>query len=223
MATTALTAATNLLERIRDPLGLALSVIVPPSLAGGQAFAYSILSQAQRYINAIEENQILVVPYTLTPFQTVYEIDADPILGTGGSNPIVKVIGLRVGDTDIPYSSFDQLHQVDLRWFRAVGTQLLAWSRFGRDCFVAYPGLRIATAINLVTIPYLPDLTSGASQFAVTDDVIPQIMDLAEALALFKLGEYKLCAEPLKRLADKYKKELSVDVWKHSISGGEYE
>lgn len=221
MATTALTAATNLLDRIRDPLGLALSATVPPSLAGGQAFAYTILSQAQRYINAIEENQILVIPYTLTPYQTVYEIDADPILGTGGSNPITKVIGVRVGDTDIAYSNFDQLHQTDLRWFRAVGRFPLAWSRFGRDCFVIYPAPASPLAINIVAIPYIPDLANGAATFTVTDDVIPQIMDLAEALALFKLGEYKLCATPLKRLADKYRKELSEDVWKHSISGGE--
>lgn len=219
MSTTALTAATNLLDRVRDSGGIGLSSTYPPTLAGGKAYAYTILSQAQRYINCIEQNQISVISFTTTPYQTTYPISSDPILGTpSGSSPIIKVIGIRDGSKDLVHIPLEQLAYSDLNWFRATGNYPVSWSEYGRDVFIIHPAPPRAYLLNIVAIPYLADLVNDGDLFTVTDDLIPQVLDLAEAIALFKLGEYNLMAPPLERLSARYRSELTGDAWRSQMS-----
>jgi hypothetical protein len=222
MMTTAGTAVTNLLERIRDVGGISLSGTYPPSLAAGKIYAKTLLSVAQRYINAAEENSLVEISFTTTPYQTLYEIDADPVLGTGGSSPIIKIVSIQddasTKGKDIGEAPFQQIYTTDFGWFRRVGPRFLAWARVGRDCWVLYPAQSSAVQIGITAVPYIVDLVNDSDLFTVTDDVIPQVMDLAEAMALFKMGEYKAAAIPLGRLQESYKAELLGDQWRKQMS-----
>lgn len=220
MSTTALTAATNLLERIRDVGGLSLSVQLPASLTNGQAFAYYILSIAQRCVNALEQNYLVTVPWASTPYQTTYHIDSDPTLGTGGTNPVIKIIGIKDGNVDLVFSPFQQIWQSDFGWFRrTTGGISHTWSRFGRDAFVIYPAMERPYNFNIVAIPYIPDFSAGTVLFSVTDDLVPEIMDVAEAMALFKLGQYDIAAQVLERFTQRYNLSVDSNRWKKAMSG----
>jgi hypothetical protein len=214
---TALTAATNLLDRIRDVQGQGLSASLPASLVNGQAYAYKILSEAQRIVNSLEENQITSVPFAITPYQVLYNMSSDPVLGNGGSNQIIRIVGIRDGDVDLNPCPFAQIWQTDLHWFRRVegsGQPSHTWFKFGMDCFGIYPAMSRAYTFNIIAVPYIADMTTGAAVLSVTDDIIPQVMDMAEAIALFKLGEFKACQIPISRLKTRYKSEGMSDPWR---------
>jgi len=215
MSTLASTVVTNLLDRVRDPGGLGTSNIQPPSLANGQAFALTLLSIAQRQVNCAEQNQLTTVPWASTPYQTTYHIDSDPILGTGGTAPIMKLIGIQNGTVDLLFSPFAQLWQSDFGWFRATtsGGPPHTWSLFGHDVFIIYPAMTRAYNFTLIAVPYLTDLTMF-STLAITDDLVPEMLDLAEALALFKLGEYKLAATAVERMGRLYQINLEGGRWR---------
>ena len=214
MTTTAATAVTNLLDRIRDPGGLGTSVVQPPSLAGGQAFALTLLSAAQRYVNTLERNVLVDVPYAATAYKTCYHIDSDPVLGTGGTNPIIKVIGVQDGELDLVQCPFEQLWQSDLGWFRATtGGISHTWTTFGHDVLVIYPAMVRPYNFNVVAVPYIADLGLSSS-FTVTDDLVPSVMDLAEAMALCKLGEYGTANSAMDRFANRHTEALEANRWK---------
>jgi len=216
MSTTLGTATTNLMDRVRDSLGTGLSISYPVSLTNGQTFAHTILSEAQRIINSLEGNYLVTVSYAITPYQVLYNISSDAVLGNGGSNEIIRIIGIQDGDMDLNPCPFSQVWQTDLGWFRrsAIGGQPShTWFKFGSDCFGIYPSMTRAYSFNIVAVPYIANMTTTGTLFSVTDDVIPQVMDMAETMALFKLGEYKLAQQPLQRLMTRYKATSNANVW----------
>ena len=184
MAELAGTLVDTLLRRVRDPSGLAHS----------RDFARSILSAAQRMVNAHTRSVLETVSFTTTPRQIIY-----PILPNFPD--AVRIEAVREDGRDLHRVDWRSLVWVDGPWFRRVDSQFRTFSIIGRDLLVIYPAQEQAVTVDVVYTKLTADLVDNDTATELSDDDLPAVVDLAESLLLLRQRDLERGNDAMKRLA----------------------
>lgn len=174
------------LQRTRDPQGAANS----------RAFTMSMLSQAQRFVNAQRRAVLETTALTTEPYRLVYPIKA--LLPNS-----VKIEGVKVGDKDLVPTPWETLIYSEDGWWRAVGDSFETFTQIGRDLLVVHPALEVASSVDVVYTKLTNDLTSEGNATELDDSELPFVLDLTESLLLLRDRNYAALTQAAERLKSK--------------------
>lgn len=182
MAFTAQELTDDLLRRVRD--------------AGGgmhsRTFTRSIISKVQQMVNAKYRNVLASTTLTVEKLRQIYSISTS--LPTA-----VFVDAVRDGTRDVSYTRWRELSYSDPQWFRRQGSRIETFSLVGRDLLVLHPALPVASSVTVVFTKLTSVLTAESTLTEVNDDLIPEIMQLSEAVLLMvgrRLEQVKSMLQP---------------------------
>ena len=172
------------LQRVRDPQGATHS----------RAFVRSILSQAQRMVNAQIEAVTASASLTTHRYRQFYPINS--LLPNS-----VKVIGVREDGRDLSPANWREFSAVDRRWFRAVGPRMETFSVIGRDLLILHPSLDVDSSVSVIYSKLTDDLTGDGTATELDDSDLPAVLDLTEVLLLVRARKVKMAQPVLERMA----------------------
>jgi hypothetical protein len=159
----------TLLRRVRDTQGLAHS----------RAFTRSILTHAQRLVNAQQRLVLTEETLATVPRRLLYPIAALLPLS-------LRVEYVREDGRDIPPTTLTTLATTRPGWSRQVGDFFQAWAPVGRDLLVVWPSKTIASSVTVVSTKLTTDLATEGTLTEVPDEALPAVLDVAELLLLLK-------------------------------------
>jgi hypothetical protein len=153
-----------------------------------------VLNRAQRAINA----RLGLVHSTATFTTTNSPIYDIPTI----ASDVVRVIAVRDSNRELDKVEWRDLVHQDRKWFRLRGPQALAFSTIGRELLVVIPAPQIATSLTAVYVQQTANMDDGAvTLLAIPDEYKPILLDLGEAILMFKAREFKSMEEAMKRAA----------------------
>jgi hypothetical protein len=136
------------------------------------------LWHAQNLVNAVTFQVVGTTSLTTRPRQQVYPMT--PLLPAA-----LRVISVRYGAKDLArVPNWRQLGLIDRAWFRRVGPDFEAWAAMGRDLLVVHPGKDVVDAVDVVYAKVTTRLDSDDTPTEVSDDLLPLLLDVAEATLL---------------------------------------
>lgn len=182
MAETAGQLTASLLRRIRNPSGL----------AGEHAFARSMISYAQWYVNASVRDTLTTASFTTTPQQMLYTIT--PFL-----TQAIRIEAVKQGGRNLKSTTIRELGHVSTKWFRDTGPQFEQYALVGRDLLVLYPAVKEAVTLEIVQTSMTTVMSSDAIEFELRDDTALPVLDMAEVLMSLKRRDTSLVAALVKR------------------------
>jgi hypothetical protein len=153
-----------------------------------------VLNRAQRSINARLGLVHSTAAFTTTnsPIYDIPTIAAD----------VVRVIAVRDNNRELDQVMWHDLVHQDRKWYRLRGPRALAFSTIGRELLVVIPAPQIATSLTAVYVQQTANMDDGAvTPLAIPDEYKPILLDLGEAILMFKAREFKSMEEALKRAA----------------------
>lgn len=173
MAEFAGTMISAILLRVRDPQGLAHS----------RTTVLSLLSQAQRIINAATDLVYETVTVTTEPKRQLYS------LGTLAPNS-VSLRDVKEGGRSLTRVDPLALFYTNREWARQSGSRYEAFGEYGLEFAVIHPATDDARSIDLTYTKVTTDMTVApvgtpdpeANTTDLPDDILPALMHLTEAL-----------------------------------------
>ena len=179
----------QLLARARDPQALGTS----------RATCRLLLTHTQRIVNCRMGYVVDTATFPTVPYQQLYTI----------SNPsqvpaAMRMLGVQEGARNLKKIPWKEFFYFDRAWGRAVGPTFELWSMIGRDLLVLWPSKPAADMVTLVYAKLTNELTDDSIAIELPDDTTPLLLDLTEALILYKQRVYG----PMTALADSIQKRL---------------
>jgi hypothetical protein len=166
----------ELLRRLRD-------LAATPS-AYPRADVLDIINRCQRSINSG------LGLFTASASLTITNASIYNVTSVGAD--VIRVVDIRDNDRILKFVPWDQLIYEDPQWIRRRGSQPEIWSRIGRELLVITP---ISDPDGTVTCVYLKQTTNLADAAAppidIPDEFKPVLLDLAEAVLLFRAREWR--------------------------------
>ena len=153
-----------------------------------------VLNRAQRSVNAR-----LGLVHTTATFSTtnspIYDI---PTIATD----IVRIIAVRDANRELDRVEWRDLVHQDRRWLRARGPTPYVWTTVGRELLLVVPAPQLATTLTTVYVQQTANMDDGAvTLLAIPDEYKPILLDVGEAILLFKAREFTAMQEAVKRAA----------------------
>lgn len=186
------------LQRVRDPGGVAIT----------RDFARSVVSLAQRHINALLKLVIEEATLATVPTQQLY-----PIFGSFPN--AVKIVTVEAADGGTTHNrELDQLDDwrdlgmIDRKWFRKTGPRFEAFGTIGRGVLVIHPALAVADTVRVTYAKWTADLVAEGTATELPDEHLPLVLDLAEVILSIKMRQFEPAKMTMKRLADRLKIEI---------------
>lgn len=154
-----------------------------------------IINRTQRSINAylglVMNNTTFVT--TVAPLYSVSAIAAD----------IVRIIEVREGSRILTKIPWQHLQHQSPKWVRMPDGQPEVFATIGRDLLALVPVPKTPTTLTVTYVKLTTNMTdSGVSFMDLPDEHKPLLVDLAEAVLLFRGREFKIMQAALKRIAD---------------------
>jgi hypothetical protein len=152
-----------------------------------------ILNRSQRSINA--HLGLVTSSATLTTSNTsLYSIPAI-------ASDIVRIIEVRDSNRLLHKVPWEHLVYQDAKWLRLFGEQAEVFTTIGRDLLTLTPIPVVATPLTIVYVSQTVNMTDGAAPLmAIPDEHKPILLDLSEAVLLFRGREFKMMQQALQRL-----------------------
>lgn len=172
------------------------------NLAYPRAVLVRFVDHAQRVINAYTKSFVTTVTVSgslLHTFSPLYRI-INVLAVECASIETVRLDGKTLNRVD---NWLDFAHQ-DPEWFGTHGNRYISWSTIGKDFFILYPivePLPINSSLQFDVVPTIPStiLDNGSNDIVLSDDLIPILQDLVEALGLIKGRRWSEASDPLAR------------------------
>jgi hypothetical protein len=173
MAEVAGTLVDALLQRVRDPSGLAHT----------RDTARLVLSHVQRIANYALRAVLDSATLPTEPYRQVY-----PVLSLLPA--AARVVGIREGARDLDEIAWPLFHLSVPRWFRATGPRFEAFARIGDDLLVIYPAKTLASSVSVVYARLTTALVNDSTPTDMPDEYLPLVLDVAEAILLLRQRQY---------------------------------
>lgn len=159
-----------------------------------RATILSVLNVAQRAVNA--RLGLVMNTATLTTVNTpLYSV---PDIATD----IVRVVEVRDNDRTLVKVPYEHLVYQDANWLRLYSAQAEVFSNVGRDLLVVIPTPVVSTALTVVYVKQPTDLAdAGAPLWDLPDEHRSLVLDLTEAVLLFRGREFENMQAVLERIA----------------------
>ena len=156
-----------------------------------------LLGECQRAWNTHTGDAVVELTLTIEPHRLVYPIE--PLLPTAARITAIRDASGRTIDR-VP---FGEIAHTSHKWFRQTGPRIEQWATIGRDLLVLHPALTAASTCTVVASALTASLTTDATATEVTDDELPSVLDLTEALLHLRMRQFDVLSAPLKRLAQR--------------------
>ena len=155
---------------------LALRVRDPSNVFHSAATVRSLLTDAQRMVNA-EREEIIA--------STVVAVAADTnLLGIfANAATAIRVTGVREGVRNLVRMPWRQLLQFSLQ---ERSDEFQCWSVVGRDLLAIWPSKKVASSITLFYAKLTDTFAAGATLSELDDESIPELVKLTEATLLIR-------------------------------------
>lgn len=183
MATTGAALIDALSRRLRDTANTAHS----------RDLIRRVLSHSQRAINLAQQAKKTTASFTPSAGRTIYA-------RTEVASDVGRILRI-ISDRTLPEVAWRHLQNVDPNWYRAVGARHVQWARIGGSHFVLHPALWETDPVSVVYVTVPADVVDGATNVDLPDEMLPQVMDLAEGIMLAKARLLPAMEAPLARLA----------------------
>lgn len=181
--TSAHTLIDQLLQRVRDPQGAIVT----------RAFALTLLSKAQQFLNAKLGVVLDTTTLVAEPQRCFYPIRE--VLPQSQ-----RVLFVQDGPRDLLYVPWRTFWYMKRGWPREIAERMQLWSTVGRDVLVLWPAGRVSTNVSVLSIKLTDPLTAENSAVEMGDEKARMIVDLAEVLALLKLRKPGLVTDAMQAL-----------------------
>lgn len=182
----ALQLVNTILDRARDPQGIATS----------QQICFSLASTAQQVVNGSTGDVIVSNPLYVQPRTPIYQlsafftdlVDVKTVQDTSGR------------DLSPIEGGADELAAISYTWIADIG-QPRAWAKIGKDLLVIYPSPPISSIqVNVFYTRLIPVMGSLVSDTTtVPNETDYAVMTLTEILLLLKARDYRSIPEAIKR------------------------
>ena len=200
MATSGAQLIDALARRVRDTTNFAHS----------RVFLLDILNRCSYSVNASTRSKVTSVSLTPDPGKTLYATTA------------IKVIGVRdINGRDLMETPWQSLVLNDPSWLHRIGPQHEMFAQIGRDLLVIYPAVKAADirALTLRVVTTPTALADDAVAWALPDELVPLLLDLAEVIVLFRGRVFfpsSAMDAPLQRVAEAIGVEVPYRVKRHA-------
>ena len=175
------------------------------SLATPRDTARSLLSTAQRMVNAATDQVIATVSFATEPQRQIYPLAA--LVPACLRMQSVRYLGV-----DLDMLPYRQLAHYDRQWFRRVATVPLLWSPIGRDLLVIHPATVASVTVTLVYTTVTNDLVQDATPTDLPDQFLDAVADLTEMLLCVSRREFGAFAATAKRFAERLAINAVTDI-----------
>lgn len=154
----------------------------------------TLLSWAQRMINARNRTITKTATLTTEPDTLVYGVDAN-------FPDAIRITSIRQAERDVLEVPYKTLRQMRANWSRHPGTRFDLWAYAGRDLLVLYPMVSSAVSLEVRYVKLLDELVNDASATELPDDELPAVLDLAEMLVHLRQRNFTRLREMLPEAA----------------------
>lgn len=168
MATTAGTARTRLLSRVR----------MSGTVAYSEANIYDLLSKCEMLINYLIGRYTATDTITTSANTYFYTFSAD--LSDG-----MRIVSMSESNREIPeLPDWRELGQFSRTWLDDTGTRFECFAHIGHDLILIYPAKTGASSVDVTYVKIPATLDDSADNFSLPDDDVELVIDLAEIILL---------------------------------------
>jgi hypothetical protein len=114
---------------------------------------------------------------------------------------------------------FTKLVQQDPRWLRSIGATAQVVSQIGREILVVVPIPLRATTLTVKYVKHPTALVDGAGAWDLPDEHKPLVLDLVEAVLLFRGRQFTAMQEALQRAAPRLGLEDAAQIIRRGTVG----
>gem|GEM_PF-6480198 len=152
----------------------------------------TILAHAQCLVNARLGHVLVTETLTTRPRQQVYS--------TALLTDSLRVVGVRESNRDLAPALWRSLGFAHRHWFRRTGSRFEVFSRLGRNLLILHPAKPEQSSVSVASIK-LTGALGDTDQVELSDEDLPPVLDLAEAVLLLRERRFESLKEVLTRLA----------------------
>src|SRR5216684_9073969 len=189
MPATAGTMTDTVLQRIYDAGGVATA----------RANVWDMLSRCQQLVNAALDSIIVALNFSTGPRQQVFTL-------TDIAPDVMKVLRVRDQHRDLSEIQLRELKYISPRWFGQSGSRWETFAKIGKTMLVVHPMKLSADSLTLVYTQILPRLGGDLDVCPLSDDQIPLLTKLTEAMLLLRQRNF----EPVKKIIDDVVKDVQA-------------
>jgi len=187
----------GILRRIRDTSanGTARSVV------------QDVLSGCQKTTPVGTFSQVQSAPMTTNAEQLLYQIDS--VAPRAG-----RILGVQVGpdNEELGFTEWQKLKAIDPGWFRRIGPYFQTWSLIGRDIFIIYPALIVASTVALSYVLSPVTITGEAEINQIPNDEVQLMVMVAEAALRIRSRQLNGVSQMIEGIDAGFKaKKLDID------------
>lgn len=159
-----------------------------------RATVLDILNRSQRSINA----RLSLVHATATLTTTNSPLYSIPAIATD----IVRVSAIRHDGRELTKIPWEQLAAQGRGWPRQFGPKPEEFGHIGRDLLFVVPLVAVPVDLTVVYVRQTPDMDDGVvTPLAVPDEHASLVLDLSEAVLLYRGREFRAMQQALSRVA----------------------
>lgn len=158
-----------------------------------RSFVRDILTQCQRILNLHFGDRIVTAAFTPSAERTLYTVAAV-------AADVAKIVAVRESGRELFISAFEGIVDTDLDWLRRTGPRHELFSRVGADLWVLYPAKLSPTAIDVVYVTIPADVADAATPIDLSDELVPMLLDMAEAVLAMRVRVWTALPDLLERL-----------------------
>jgi len=168
MATTAGTARTRLLTRVR----------MSGTVAYSEANIYDLLSKCQQLVNYLIGRYTATGTITTVANTYFYTFSSD--LSSG-----MRIVSMSESNREIPeLPDWRELGQYSRTWLDDTGTRFECFAHIGHDLILIYPAKTGASSVDVTYVAIPTVLDESTDNFSLPDDDVELVIDLAEIILL---------------------------------------
>jgi hypothetical protein len=174
---------TTVSARLRDPDNTAFPVAVLQRL----------INQCQRILNVNQRILLRTAAFTTTKNLVLYQL-------TGIASDIARIEMVRQDGRNLFAIPWESLMHQDRRWLRRQGARLEYFSRIGNDILMIGPATPVGVLTNIVYTSVPADVTGLPGDVTISDEYIPVLQDMVEAVALTRSRRFTEAKAPVDRI-----------------------
>ena len=179
----------TVLQRIYDAGGVATA----------RANVWDMLSRCQQLVNAALDSIVVALNFSTGPRQQVFIL-------TDIAPDVMKVLRVRDQHRDLSEIQLRELKYISPRWFGQSGPRWETFAKIGKTMLVVHPMKLSADSLTLVYTQILPRLGGDLDVCPLSDDQIPLLTKLTEAMLLLRQRNF----EPVKMIVDNLVKDVQA-------------
>lgn len=191
MTTIAGVVITKALQRVRDPQGSAHT----------RVFVRTILSHAQRIINAIFRDVRVTSTFTTEASRLAYPVQSN-------LTDNLRIVSITHEGSELAVETLAGLQGSDPSWPRTRGAKIQAFASVGRDLLLLYPALDRNSTVEITSIKDTGLIIGEDSALDLPDERVKTALDFTEILLLIRQRDFDEAEALLKAVVEDIQKGI---------------